>query len=140
MPEKIKILLEEYHLTAGTLAQQINVPAATISHILSGRNKISLEVVRKLAIRFPKVNIQWLMDLSDEMFESPRISENLEVIAEMKANSDKIEEPKILTGAKNTTSENAVVQEVTVTPRTQGQVSKVIIVYSNGTFESLDPK
>ncbi len=61
MIERIRELLSEKDLTAAAFADKLGVPRSTISHILSGRNKPSLEMVHKILDAFPDLRIEWLV-------------------------------------------------------------------------------
>ncbi len=61
MITRIKHILEQKNLSPSRFADQIGVPRSTISHILSGRNKASLEVVQKIVSAFPDVPVEWLL-------------------------------------------------------------------------------
>ena len=43
-------------MTASQFADEIGVQRSSVSHILSGRNKPSLEFIQKVMNRFPKVD------------------------------------------------------------------------------------
>ena len=61
MIERIKQILSEKQLSASRLADMIGVPRSTISHILSGRNNPSLELVQKILDTFPDIPSEWLV-------------------------------------------------------------------------------
>tara|TARA_Y100000766_G_C18912174_1_gene608920 strand:+ start:3714 stop:4046 length:333 start_codon:yes stop_codon:yes gene_type:complete len=61
MENRIQNIIEKYELSSNTFAQEINVNRSTISHILSGRNKPSIEVLQKILRRFPDVSSSWLL-------------------------------------------------------------------------------
>lgn len=61
MIERIKELLSDQELTAAAFADKLGVPRSTISHILSGRNKPSLEMVNKILDAFPDLRTEWLV-------------------------------------------------------------------------------
>ena len=46
--ERLNLLLTHYGLTASQFADQIQVQRSSISHLLSGRNKPSLDFVMKV--------------------------------------------------------------------------------------------
>ena len=48
--------------TASAFADEIGVQRSSVSHILSGRNKPSLEFIQKLIKCYPKVDAIWLID------------------------------------------------------------------------------
>lgn len=59
--ERIEYLIELYGLTPSQFADRAGIPRASVSHILGGRNKPSLEILQKVAAVFPNVDIAWLM-------------------------------------------------------------------------------
>ena len=59
---RLKKILEHHHLTASQFADQIGVQRSSISHILSGRNKPSLDFVLKVTDKFSDVDIYWLLN------------------------------------------------------------------------------
>lgn len=58
---RIKILMEHYQLSASSFADKIGVQRSSISHILSGRNKPSLDFVLKITSEFKDIDIHWLL-------------------------------------------------------------------------------
>lgn len=60
--ERLEHLLQYYSLTASGFADKIDVQRSSISHLLSGRNKPSLEFVLKVVKAFPEVNLYWLLN------------------------------------------------------------------------------
>lgn len=67
MVERIRQLLETRQLTPTQFADAIGVARPIISHILSGRNKPSLEVVQKIVGAFPDLSLPWLLSGTGEM-------------------------------------------------------------------------
>lgn len=65
MKEKLEFLLRTKSLTATTLARLLEIQPSGISHILSGRNKPSFDLVVKILRAFPDINPDWLI-LDDE--------------------------------------------------------------------------
>ena len=59
--ERIEYLIEAYGLTPSQFADRAGIPRASVSHILGGRNKPSLEILQKVAAVFPSVDLTWLM-------------------------------------------------------------------------------
>ena len=51
-----------YSLSASGFADKIGVQRSSISHILSGRNKPSLEFVMKVLSSFDEVDLYWLLN------------------------------------------------------------------------------
>lgn len=61
MVERIKTLIEKKRLTSSAFADKLGVPRSRISHILSGRNNPSLELVVRILDAFPEVRTDWLV-------------------------------------------------------------------------------
>ncbi|TVQ14188.1 MAG: XRE family transcriptional regulator [Bacteroidetes bacterium] len=61
MVNRIQEILKRYNLTAARFADQLEVPRSTISHILSERNKPSLEFIQKVLDNYPEINTNWLL-------------------------------------------------------------------------------
>ena len=61
MHERLKNWMGIEGLKSSTLADSIGVNRATISHILSGRNKPSIDFLEKLLNVYPNINTNWLI-------------------------------------------------------------------------------
>ena len=59
---RLQKMLEYYDLSAASFADKIEVGRSSISHILSGRNKPSLDFVMKVVKNFPEVELYWLLN------------------------------------------------------------------------------
>lgn len=58
---RIEALIEHHGLTAAQLAERLGVQRSSISHLLSGRNKPSLDFILKLSSAYPDLNLYWLL-------------------------------------------------------------------------------
>ena len=61
MYKRLKNWMESEGLKPSLLADNIGVNRATISHILSGRNKPSIDFFEKLLNIYPNINTNWLI-------------------------------------------------------------------------------
>ena len=61
MYSRLKKWMESEGLKSSALADNIGVNRATISHILSGRNKPSIDFFQKLLNTYPDLNSNWLI-------------------------------------------------------------------------------
>ena len=59
--ERIQKLMEEQQLNASAFAEKIGVQRSSISHLLSGRNKPSLDLLAKIESNFEDVSFEWLL-------------------------------------------------------------------------------
>lgn len=60
--KRIAEIMKKKKISASDLSKKINVQKSSISHILSGRNKPSLDFVVKLSDSFNDINIDWLIN------------------------------------------------------------------------------
>ncbi len=58
---RIRQLISEKKLSAAQFAAEIGVQRSAVSHLLSGRNKPSLDVILKIKNRFPEISFDWLL-------------------------------------------------------------------------------
>lgn len=70
MVERIRELLKARQLSPTQFADTIGVGRPVVSHILSGRNKPSLEVVQKIIASFPDLALPWLLNGEGAMWAS----------------------------------------------------------------------
>lgn len=79
MVNRIRELLLARQLSPTQFADAIGLARPIVSHIMSGRNKPSLEVVQKIRAAFPDLSMLWLLDGSGPMLapaEAPLAVEN----------------------------------------------------------------
>lgn len=141
MRDKIDLLLKTKRLSATSFARMLEIQPSSISHILSGRNKPSYDLVVKILRAFPELNPDWLLLDSSEMFrdKSEHSSDSALFPAEV---SD------LQTGATGSMEENMKISEskteeknelANIFSRTQsGQkdVDRILILYRDGSFDS----
>lgn len=86
---RLKKVIQYYQLTASNFADKIEVQRSSISHILSGRNKPSLDFVLKVVNKFPEVDMYWLLNgkgsfpksnFNSPSTPSPSVEKKVEVV------------------------------------------------------------
>ena len=75
MHSRLKYWMEMEVLKSSALADIIGVNRATISHILSGRNKPSIDFLQKLLSSYPELNANWLISGVGDMKENQKQNE-----------------------------------------------------------------
>lgn len=81
------------NLSSAQLAEIIGVQRSGISHILSGRNKPSLDFVLKVVEAYPDLNESWLLKGEGEMLKGAKPQELF--MAETVRSSDEVIKPII---------------------------------------------
>jgi transcriptional regulator with XRE-family HTH domain len=138
MDEKLRILMQSENLTASKLAEILEVKPAAVSHILSGRNKPSFELLCKIVNRFPQINPYWLMGDATEMHNS---NTPVQAPTTSPTTSGTLFD---LQESNSVPSENSNIQNLQhsqLAPASgRADIEKIIIVYRDQTFEELRPK
>jgi len=142
LKDRIQLLISTKGMTNATFAEKIGVQPSNISHVLSGRNKPSLDLVHKVLSSFKEVRTEWLVHGSGAMTRAYNLFEMEEEempqrkTAEVKNNQLKIEDgggeskislPFELKEVRNDTKEpeiKAVADEMEEIEKTIGKVEK----------------
>ena len=122
---RIKLLLEHYELGISSFADKIGIQRSSMSHILSGRNRPSLDFVMKVIKTFPEVNLYWLLN-GKGSFPDER--------TEMAT-------PSSLPLPEKTASGKGF-QDIgtTLSSHPNRELSKIVLFYTDGTFETFIEK
>jgi len=131
---RLQKLLSYYELSASGLATKIGVQRSSISHIISGRNKPSLDFITKLLAAFDEVSFDWIINGKGSFPKSntpPPVSKpSANLFSETES---KIEQPL---------SENSItepeVEKVASLPLSDSHkiIDKIILLYKDGSFDS----
>ena len=68
--ERIEKVISSLGLNARQFAAEIHVQPGTISNMMAGRNKPSLEVMKRIMERYPTLNPEWLIAGRGEMWRT----------------------------------------------------------------------
>lgn len=136
MVNRIQIILKKKGLSPSQLADEIQVQRSSISHILSGRNKPSLDFVSKVLERFHDLSAEWLIFGKGSMlkFEAESKKEEKGVITnkkEIDAIKDKPENISTSPIVENLRSEKN---------HDSNEIEKIVIFYKNSTFKEYKSK
>lgn len=141
--KRLEIILEYYNLSASSFADKIGVQRSSLSHLLSGRNKPSLDFILKIDDFFPDVDLYWLLNGKGTF---PKNSESIEN-SNKKINVQNFDTPtstdlfsQISTPIENKTILEKVKQEAVVSENENiEEVDKIVFFYKNGTFKIYNP-
>src|SRR5690606_12021523 len=93
--KRLQKVIDYYAESASSFSDIIGVQRSSISHILSGRNKPSLDFVLKVLSAYPEVELYWLLNGKGEFPSQPhnRTSEKNQTpkITQHLANSQTVE-------------------------------------------------
>lgn len=60
--DKVRLIIGHKCESPSQFADEIDIPRSAVSHLLNGRNKPSLEVIRKIITRYPELGNDWIWD------------------------------------------------------------------------------
>ena len=87
---RIEKLLIEKGISASEFSKKINVQRSSISHIINGRNKPSLEIVTKICKVYPDVKLDWLIFGKNDESNSPSPTDSKNIQKDYSTNVEKI--------------------------------------------------
>lgn len=70
MKDRIQQFLRSENKSSSKFAEEIGVQPSGVSHVLSGRNKPSLDFILKMLNTYPSVNTDWLLFGKGEMYST----------------------------------------------------------------------
>lgn len=73
MNDRILQILKYKNISAAKFADDIDVQRSSISHILSERNKPSLEFIQKILKKYPEISPEWLISGKGAMLKNPEL-------------------------------------------------------------------
>ena len=149
MKERIAQIVQKEGMTAAQFADKIGISPSSLSHILSGRNNPSLEVVMKIHKACDYISLDWLLYGEGEMetdvdsdnngsFPGPLFDEN-SLFASNGTNVPEYRKEIALETPVNATKE-IVKQEIIYKERSPRKITEIRIFFDNGTYETFRPE
>ena len=121
--KRLQKILDFYGVTATSFSEKIAFNRSTISHLLSGRNKPSLEFVMKVLQTYPEVDLYWLL-YGKGSFPTPLNKVNTQIKATSKQNT--------LPGVE---VENSIFENMVLKNSNTSVIERIILCYKDGTFK-----
>ena len=154
--DKIKQVLTVKSLSPSHLADDIGVQRSSISHILSGRNRPSLDIIQKLVRRFPEFTYEWFLEDDIQVSTLPLPTAGLNVpdqpapsavpwLATTDQSTEPVAEPALAVTAtgqqirSNNVENEMSIPKQNVAPLLSKTIDRILIFYSDGTFQAYVP-
>ncbi len=140
MKSRLQAILHNYQLTAAEFAKIIGVNPSGLSHILSGnRNNLSMDTILKILKKYPDINLDWLVLGKGEMLKTSDYNNEL---FKDNGNSDVNSGTETLGSvlSENVSKTGLEAEKANTDNDKTLYVKKIIIVYSDNSFEELKPK
>ncbi|MDR2691240.1 MAG: helix-turn-helix domain-containing protein [Dysgonamonadaceae bacterium] len=158
-PVRIRKIMEEKGLNSASFADKIDVSRGTITHILNGRNEITLNVVLKILRAFPDINSEWLLFGKDPMYHREKLfirsekeptlpfDDTTGIFNPQKNEINAHKEPKVSEYPLKSEDKTAVEAEQLIKAKqisdiisSNRRIDKIIILYNDKTFMSFSPE
>ena len=138
--KRLESLLEYYNLNASSFADKIGVQRSSLSHLLSGRNKPSLDFILKILEVFPEVDLYWILNGKGTF---PKTTNAIKATSSVTTNQNP--EPSKVNLFSNV-MENTIITPAEAINKTVQQeqsvsdeVEKIVFFYKDGTFKEFKP-
>ena len=118
--ERLIEIMKSQELNSKQLSQALGVSAGTISNILGGRNKPSLEFLQNVANHFPFISPTWLFLGFGEKYIEGYVPSNTQ-------------EQNLFAPAES--SDAVPLQTTSLHNNASRAIQKILIFYTDGTFE-----
>ena len=118
--KRLEKVIEFYGETASSFSEKIGVQRSSISHILSGRNKPSLDFVLKVLSEYPEVELYWLLNGKGIFPSTASANESSNETKESKKSVDNI------------------LPVDTSISSTDKSIERIVIFYKDGTFKNFE--
>ena len=116
--KRLAKVIDFYGETASSFSEKIGVQRSSISHILSGRNKPSLDFVLKVLSEYPEVELYWLLNGKGNFPSLPSKTQ------EVRSSEIQTPSPK---------------KELVQLPNSNDKaIERIIIFYKDGTFKNFE--
>ena len=140
MKAKLDFLMKNKGLSASSLARKLEIQPSGISHILTGRNKPSFDLVARILRAFPDVNPDWLLLDADEPFRiggsasaAPTLEESLD---------DELQHQSLFDAPSNIPFSESFVEQKneqrvisSIANNGAKRIERIIVLYSDHSFD-----
>lgn len=123
---RLQRIMDYYDLNASALADSLGVLRSSISHLLSERNKPSLDFVLKIIDKYPEVDLYWLLYGKGSFPKEEKKPVPTPLLTEIPFPEDNVLE--------DSEKERKVATEIPV-KKQKRQIQKIIFFYEDNSFE-----
>lgn len=153
--KRLEMVLDYYGLSASGFADKIGVQRSSLSHLLSGRNKPSLDLVLKIVENFPDVDLYWILN-GKGVFPKVEIktttpiqnsvantnsnpsieNTNKEIIPDLFSDESTNQKNPVFENIKNNFSNTGNMPS----SKNDSEIERIVVFYRNGSFKNYLPE
>jgi transcriptional regulator with XRE-family HTH domain len=142
MKERILEFLRKENKTSAQFAEEIHVQPSGISHILSGRNKPSLDFVIKMLEKYTFLSTEWLVFGRGSMYKEPKMADLFSDIDIPQSGKPKDISPETAGKLHFESTQREDIQE-TIQEKSypdHSEAVKIVWFYTDASFEEFYPR
>jgi len=94
--DRVQKILKASGLSASEFSKKLNIQRSRLSHILSGRNKPTLEIIVRINKNFPKYTLDWLINGIEPSLPDPVTYHDKNILDKKISNDSKKKINKII--------------------------------------------
>jgi transcriptional regulator with XRE-family HTH domain len=136
MKERLNEILKHFKINASQFADQIGVQRASVSHVLSGRNKPGFDFIQKIIDAYPTLSAEWLITGKGDILKSKISKQDLFTEMEIEGN-ETVEE--IIKSRKTLNQKSVPDSDPGKKALRVRNIEKIIVFYSDKSFEEYSP-
>jgi predicted transcriptional regulator len=137
--DRIAHIIRSKNLTATQFAEMMQIQPSNVSHLLSGRNKPSLDFLIKLKDIFPEYSFDWIilgkkpitMSERQQIVKEEMLHDNVQFAA-IESTALKIGN---FLGTTEETDRNSIDEIIETKIEQSKQVKQIVYIYDDNTFE-----
>ncbi|MFA5648690.1 MAG: helix-turn-helix transcriptional regulator [Bacteroidales bacterium] len=136
MKSRLQKIISAEGLTPAQFAELIGMQRSSISHILSGRNNPSFDMLQNILTKFSKINPNWLIMGKGDMYQK---AIQTSLFTEQSSSEQPVKTPSL---TNSTLNADAVAQSKVKPPEDLlfgKNVERVIVFYKDKTFTEYLP-
>lgn len=160
MNQRLQQFLSAENISQAQFADTIEVARASVSHVLSGRNKPGYEFIKSITDHYPKLSLDWLINGKGKMYKQdspiPATNEapvhtaetnpaaiekkseegfNGQLFApEEEENPDTVSAPTLSSAISDKNKTSNQPKETTINQR---NITKIVVFYDDNTYQEL---
>lgn len=134
MNKRLQQFLSAENISQSSFAESIGVARASVSHILSGRNKPGFDFIENMARVYPTLNMEWLITGKGRMYKHNDDLLFPDFTQQVAENPELTVRPSITEATDEPEEGNTPAGIVLNSTDNQKDIARITVFFSDGTF------
>jgi transcriptional regulator with XRE-family HTH domain len=130
---RIKQIVSNTGMSALEFSALVGIQRSSLSHLYSGRNKPSIDLILKIKKQFPDIDLEWLITGLE--------AKKVDVVSKNKEETSLKDESKVVTNVNITSvttdnqGDNSIEENIIKGSSNKDKVEKILFFYDDGSFK-----